>query len=112
MRREGFADRHEGLPLIAHQMDSRVRRPTQHPVCLALGEIRYNMGSGVAGAGASPLVNRRRSLHDGEHGCLRRPRMAFPSPSETGAIRIVARIAADVEFILLDDAIERLLAGQ
>jgi hypothetical protein len=65
MRREGFADRHEGFPLIAHQMGRRVYRLTQHPVCLALGEIRHNMGSGVAGAG--PLVNRRWSLHDGEH---------------------------------------------
>jgi hypothetical protein len=50
-------------------------------------------------------------LHDGEHGCFR-SRLAFPSPAETGAIGIIAWVAADVEFINLDGAIERLFAGQ
>ena len=91
-------------------MCPRVDRLTQDPVCLALGEIRHDMGFGIAGGG--PLVNRRWSLHDGEHGCLRRPRLAFPSPAETGSIGVIAWAAADVERIHLDGTIERLLAGQ
>src|ERR1700760_206446 len=97
MRRKGFADRHEGFPLVAHQMGPRVHRLAQHSVCLALGEIRHDMGSGVAGG--APLVNRGWPLHDGEHGCLGRLGVAFPSPAETGSIGVISWAAADVELI-------------
>jgi hypothetical protein len=78
---------------------------TQHPVYLALREIRHDMGSRVAGA--RRLVNRRWPWHAGEHRCLRGLRLASPSPAETGTIGVIAWAAADAELIHLDRAIER-----
>ena len=110
MRREGFADRHEGFPLVAHQMGPRVHRLAQHSVCLTLGEIRHDMGSGVAGGDPSSTDAGRCTTC--EHGCLRCPGLAFPSPAEMRTVGVIAWAAADVELIHLDSAIERLLAGQ
>lgn len=107
---EGLADRHEGFPLVAHQMCPRVHGLAQHPVCLTFGEIRCDMGSGLASA--APLFRRCWPLHDGERGGLRRPRLAFPSPAETRTTGVLAGAAADREFVHLDSARERLLAGQ
>ena len=61
MRGEGFADRQERFPLVAHQMRCHVNMLAQHQARLALGDISHDPGPGVAGC-RTVLGRRRRNI--------------------------------------------------
>jgi hypothetical protein len=48
MCREGFTNRREGFPLIAHEMRRHVDILAQHPACFSLGQIGHDPSPGFA----------------------------------------------------------------
>jgi hypothetical protein len=106
---EGFANRQEGFPFVAHQMGGKVDGLAPHPACLAFGQISDDTGSCVPGW--RTFFSLIRPLNDGENRRLRCPWMPLAAPAWPRAIGILAWSAADLELVDFNRASELALPG-
>ena len=81
----------------------------QHAAGLFFGEIVDDTSPGFAGRRAFFRI--RRSLHHGQNRRLRGSGLAFASAPQARMIGALAWTAADVEFVHLDRAVERMPTG-
>jgi hypothetical protein len=105
---EGFTDRDEGFPFIAHQVSRLVDGVAQHPAGLTLRKIVNHPSSGLSGWCAVmkvlwPLNNR-------EHRRFRSSRLPLAATTQAGPIGVPTRSPSDIELIDLDRAAELLFA--
>src|SRR3712207_6305596 len=106
--REGTAQRHKRLPLIAHQMSAGVDRLTENPIGLGLGQILDHYGPSFTSGCADAHI--RRPLHSHKRRSFQGFRLTFPAPPWRSAVHLSPRLATHIEAIDLDDTIQGLLA--
>lgn len=106
---EGFADREEGFPFVAHQVGRKVDGLAQHPARFTFGQIGDDTSSCVPSRRAG--FGMARPLNDRENRRLRCPWLPFAPPPRARAISALSWSAADIELVDFDGAAELLLTG-